>query len=50
MNKVHLSINYSQLMRRIFLVYRIALILLLLAALFLPDTLPVGDILSCYVA
>ena len=37
MNKIHLSINYSQLMRRVFLAYRIALILLLLAALFLPE-------------
>lgn len=43
MNKVHLSINYSQLMRRIFLVYRIALILLLLAALFLPHAFAVED-------
>ena len=32
MNKIHLSINYSQLMRHVFLAYRIALILLLLAA------------------
>ena len=43
MNKVHLSINYSQLMRSIFLVYRIALILLLLAALFLPHAFAVED-------
>ena len=39
MNKIHLSINYSQLMRRVFLAYRIALILLLLAALFLPHAM-----------
>ena len=43
MNKIHLSINYSQLMRRVFLAYRIALILLLLAALFLPHACAVED-------
>ena len=43
MNKIHLSINYSQLMRRVFLAYRIALILLLLAALFLPHAFAVED-------
>lgn len=43
MNKIHLSINYSQFMRRVFLAYRIALILLLLAALFLPHAFAVED-------
>ena len=43
MNKIHLSINYSQLMRRVFLAYRIALILLLLAALFLPHAFAVEE-------
>ncbi len=43
MNKIHLSINYSQLMRHVFLAYRIALILLLLAALFLPHAFAVED-------
>ena len=37
------TINYSEMMRRVFLVYRIALILLLLAALFLPHAFAVED-------
>ena len=30
------TINYSEVMRRVFLIYRIALVLLILAALFMP--------------
>ena len=37
------TINYLQLMRRVFFVYRIALVLLILAALFMPHAGAVDD-------
>ncbi len=37
------TINYSEVMRRVFLVYRIALVLLILAALFMPHAGAVED-------
>ena len=37
------TINYSEAMRRVFLVYRIALVLLILAALFMPHAGAVED-------
>lgn len=37
------TINYSEMMRRVFLVYRIVLVLLVLAALFMPHAGAVED-------
>lgn len=37
------TINYLQLMQRVFFVYRIALVLLILAALFMPHAVAVDD-------
>ena len=38
------TINYSEMMRRVFLVYRIVLVLLVLAALFMPHAGAVEDL------